>query len=84
VKKIIATLMVIALLSFSAGCGEDKKINGVWYETYGLINKHEVKDSNIRYRTIVGNVVWGIILVETLVAPVYFFGFSMYEPVGPK
>jgi hypothetical protein len=72
------------MLAISTGCGENKKINGVWYETYGLINKHEVKDSKIRYRTIVGNVVWGIILFETLIAPLYFFGFSMYEPVGPK
>ena len=33
---------------------------------------------------IVGNVVWSVLLVETVIAPIYFLGFSLFEPVGPK
>jgi hypothetical protein len=62
-------------------CGDSKVIDGVKYETYGFINKDEIKDPKIKYQVITGNVVWGIILCETIVAPVYFFGFSLHEPV---
>jgi hypothetical protein len=33
---------------------------------------------------IIGNIVWSCILVETVIAPIYFLGFSVYEPVGKK
>jgi hypothetical protein len=36
------------------------------------------------YEIIPGNVVWSVILIETIIAPVYFVGFSMFEPVRPK
>lgn len=64
------------------GCGSDKTINGVKYGTYGLFNKSEQRNDDIAYKLIVGNLVWSIILVETIIAPIYFIGFSMYEPVG--
>jgi hypothetical protein len=38
-------------------------------------------EGTVQYKTVVGNVIWGIILVETIIAPIYFFGFSLYEPV---
>ena len=41
-------------------------------------------DTNIKYEVIWGNLVLGILLCETIVAPVYFFGFSLFEPVGEK
>jgi len=66
------------------GCGDTKIIDGIEYDTYGLINDDEKKNPNIQYEVIWGNVVWGAILVETIVAPIYFFGFSLWEPVGKK
>lgn len=81
-KKFICWIVVIAFLfSMIVGCGDSKVIDGKEYETYGLLNEHSVRDPNIHYQTIVGNVVWGIVLCETIIAPVYFFGFSLYEPV---
>ena len=65
-------------------CGSDKTINGKYYETYGLINKDEVKDLNIEYKLITGNIVWGIILIETVIVPLYFFGWSLWEPIKSK
>lgn len=82
-KKFICNIMVIILiLSMIIACGDSKVIDGVDYETYGFINKDEVKNPKIKYQVITGNVVWGILLCETIVAPVYFFGFSLHEPVG--
>jgi len=83
-KKIIAVILAVAIMSLATGCGSDMVINGKNHSTYGLINADQEKDPAVKYKVIVGNVVWGIILLETIVAPVYFFGFSLYEPVGPK
>jgi hypothetical protein len=83
VKKTIAMILVIVTLCLSA-CGNDMVINGKRHSTYGLLNADQEKDPNVKYRVIVGNVVWGIIGFETIIIPIYFFGFSLYEPVGPK
>ena len=82
-KKFFSKLIIILLiLLIIVACGNSKVIDSVEYETYGLINRDEIRNSNIKYEVIIGNVVWGIILCETIVAPVYFFGFSLHEPVG--
>ncbi len=81
IKKLIVIVLVILTLT---GCADSWTYEGVTYESYGFINKENVKDSKIEYRIITGNVVWGVILCETLAFPVYFFGFSLYEPIGLK
>jgi len=84
-KKTIAIfLTAMFLFSFVAGCGDNKVIDGKEYTTYGFLNKSEKRNPNVQYELIVGNVIWGILLVETIIAPVYFFGFSLYEPVGKR
>lgn len=75
-------LLLLCFLLLAA-CGNDRMINGKLHETYGFINKDQSKDPNVTYRIITGNVIWGVVLVETLVMPLYFFGFSLYEPVDP-
>jgi len=57
-------------------------IGGRHYETYGYLNKDEVKAPNVRYRVVVGNLVWSVLLGETIIAPIYFIGFDLFEPVG--
>lgn len=83
-KRFVAALTLTAFLGVVSGCGDTKVIDGVEYDTYGLLNEDTKKNPNIQYELIVGNLVWGILLVETLFAPVYFFGFSLFEPVGKK
>ena len=81
-NKIISfCLVMIVTLS---GCANEKVIDGVNYETYGLINEDEAKDPNIQYRVVNGNIFWGIVLFETIIAPVYFFGYALHEPVSLK
>lgn len=81
-KKFIAIILMVSMLVLGLGCGNSKTIDGVKYNTYGLFNK-EKKSPNIEYELIVGNLLWSVLLCETLVMPIYFFGFSIYEPVGP-
>ncbi len=82
-KKIMTVIMIIILFMFS-GCGEIKTIQGKTYDTYGLFNESSNKNPNIEYRVIAGNVIWSIILIETIIFPIYFIGFSLFEPVYIK
>jgi hypothetical protein len=79
------TVVIMVLVCFSVclmGCGVTKVVNGVEYDTYGLLNADAKKNPNIEYEVVWGNVFWGVVLFETIIAPIYFFGFSLFEPVG--
>lgn len=80
-KKIILVALVAAFLG---GCADTANINGKTYDSYGLFNEKTAKNDAVEYAIIPGNVIWSIILCETVVMPVYFIGFSLYEPIGPK
>jgi hypothetical protein len=89
-KRLIVSLLTAAAL---AGCGDNLTVKQtlqtpqgqveqrVTYETVGIFND---KNPEIEYEVIVGNVVWAIILFETIIAPIYFIGWSLQEPVGFK
>ena len=85
-KKIIACIIIASLL---AGCGAPLDVTQAdgstkTYPTYGFFNQKTEKSDKMCYEVSVGNVVWSIILFETVIAPVYFIGFSLYNPTGPK
>ena len=81
-RKLLSVSILIMLLV--AGCNSSKNINGVEYGGYGVFNSVEKKNPDICYEFCAGNIIWSFLLVETIVAPVYFVGFSLYEPVGLK
>lgn len=85
-KRSITLLVIIIFLAsiILSGCGNIKTIDNVTYDTYGLINEDEKKNPNIEYKVIWGNIVLAVILCETIVAPIYFVGFDMFEPIGKK
>jgi hypothetical protein len=84
-KKVLCLLLFGSMIVFLlSGCGSSKVIDGKEYTTYGLLNEPSMKNDKIEYRTIVGNVILGVILCETIIVPIYFFGFDMYEPIGKK
>lgn len=82
-KKIVAVAIIVMMLLVS-GCADKKTIDGIEYDTYGLLNRNEKENPDIQYEIVWGNVIWGAILSETIVAPIYFFGFSIWEPVGKR
>jgi len=85
-KKMFNVLLMVAVMALSfTGCADRKEVNGVTYETYGLLNADNNKNPNIQYELQWGNIVWAILLAELFFIPtVYFLGFSLWEPVGPK
>lgn len=85
--KRVAVWVVVAAIAtacFMGGCADNFTVNGKTYKSYGLINEDERRDSGIEYELCLGNLVWTVILFETVIAPVYFLGFSIMEPVGVK
>lgn len=81
-RKIVTFLLCFVLLC-SLGCGDGRRINGSYHDTYGVFSL-EKKDPEVCYTMIVGNVVWSVLLVETLIAPIYFIGWSLWEPVDSE
>lgn len=80
-KKLIA---VVAACSLLAACGRPIDYNGKHYPTHGVFNEDTAKSKDMCYEVSVGNVVWSVILIETIVFPIYFIGWSLWNPVGPK
>ena len=76
--------IVLIMMMFLCSCGKSKVIDGVTYETYGFINATEKRHDNIEYALITGNIIWAILLSESIVMPIYFTGFSLYQPIGKK
>ena len=83
-KKILSLFVALTMLFALSGCGDVKMVSGIIYDTYGFINESDKKNPDIEYRLIIGNIVWSVILFQTIIAPIYFIGFSIYEPVRIK
>jgi len=77
-KRIVAALTAL-ILALTLGCGSTMVRNGYEYDTVGVLTG---KNPRVEYRIIWGNVILGGVLISTIIAPVYFWGFSMEEPVA--
>jgi hypothetical protein len=79
---------LIVTMILLTGCGQPltvkKDDKDITYPTYGLFNENEYKSDNVCYTKSVGNIVWSIILVDTILVPIYFIGYSIYNPVRLK
>jgi hypothetical protein len=78
-RQTAAVLCVLLMLTVSMGCGNSKVIDGERHDTVGVFTLDE-RDPDVCYTVIVGNVVWSVLLIESVVFPVYFVGFSILEP----
>ena len=81
-KRLLLVLIVMSLTLSS--CGQTLSTGQITYPTYGLFNESTDKSKDVCYKISVGNVIWSIILIETIIAPIYFVGFSLYNPVRMK
>lgn len=75
--KILITILLSMML---VSCAHDLNVNGKIYEPKGFVNADE-KDSSIKYRVSMGNVIWACILSESIVGPVVLCGWYLWEPV---
>ena len=78
----IISILLIAL--FLLGCAQNMTIEGKTYKPYGVLNEDDHKNPKIDYEPCWGNIIWGCVLVETIIVPIYVFGFNLFEPVGKK
>jgi hypothetical protein len=78
--------LLLALASIiMVGCPDEKtfqKADGTTFtaEPYGWMNTSK-KIDGVVYDVNPGNIVWSIVLGETVVAPVLFTGLALWEPV---
>lgn len=83
-KRLISLVLVVLLIS---SCGKSLVVDKVEYKPVGLISmntKNNTYSDSINYEPCWGNIILGAILVETIIAPIYFYGFSMFNPVSKK
>ena len=87
-KKIFSILAVailsLALFSSCADSKTFKKADGTEFiaNPYGWMDKSDEKIEGVQYELCAGNIVWSIVLGETIVAPVLFTGLALWEPVS--
>lgn len=81
-RKYIALFMCFALLTLFAGCGDQRTIDGITYDTWGLFNKSEKRNPDIRYKVNIPSIIVATILIETIIVPIYIIGFDLMEPIG--
>lgn len=68
-----------------AACGADEKtIDNITYGTYGLVNQSEMHNPNIHYELSGWSIFWSVVFCETVIVPVYFIGWDLYQPVAKK
>jgi len=84
-KKLFLILLLAIVGLTSCSHSKTMVLNGQMQtiEPYGLATQSEKNDSVI-YEANGEDVIVGIIFSETLVAPVWIFGWDVMEPVKPK
>ena len=82
-------VLIVALSVLLAACGRPQYLgepgkNKTLYPTYGLFNESSSKSKNVCYEISAGNVILSIILIESIIFPIYFVGWDIYNPVRLK
>jgi len=87
-KKLLAISILIAFLGMmSTSCADEKDfiIDGkeVTIEPYGWFDL-EAKNDSIVYKVNTVNIIWSVLLIETVVGPILITGDQLFEPVRKK
>jgi hypothetical protein len=80
-------LMVSTLCLALAGCGGNTVIRtgkGGVYESYGFANDSTYHSKHVCYRISPASVILAFIFSETIVVPLYFIGFDLFDPIRLK
>lgn len=81
-KKTLLILFVTIILVSSCASPKTFMIDGQRTEVkpYGWANKDNRYNDKVVYEPSIGNVVWSIIGIETIVLPVWLTGWQLFEP----
>lgn len=82
-KKIVLLLLSVVILSACADSKTFTKEDGTTFtaEPYGWANYQSKKIDGVVYECCLGNVVWGVLGLETVIVPVWLSGWELFEPV---
>jgi hypothetical protein len=83
-KKTLAVLLIASMSVLAAGCGHELETAKKTYPTYGFFNQDKYKSDDVCYEVSVGNVLLSVLLIESVIGPVYFVGFSLFNPIRLK
>lgn len=85
--KILKSSIILGTFILLTSCADSKTFNidgkDVVVEPYGWANSSNKNDS-IVYDVSVGNIVWDVLLSETIIVPVILTADQFYEPVRKK
>lgn len=81
-KSLLICMALASTLLLSACGAENKTIDGITYGTYGVANEKDMKNPNIEYSMSGWSVFWSVVFSETVVVPIYFIGWDLYQPIG--
>ena len=86
---LIGAIFLVLLIYAATQCnatGKAMLISGqsVYVESYGLFNEDVYKNKNVVYEVSAESVIFSIIFSETIIVPVYFVGYDLYQPVKVK
>lgn len=87
-KKIVIITLIFFILA-SIGCGNNKVIclkdkSCHEFQQFGLIDSSDLRNHQIEYKIIWGNVFWSIVCFESIFIPAILIGWYLYEPIGLK
>lgn len=86
-KTTLLFILLIGILFTSCADSKtftDNKGQTFTAEPYGWANQSEQKYDTVIYDVCVGNVVWDVLLFETVVVPIWLTGWELYEPIRLK
>jgi hypothetical protein len=86
--------MIVGVCSCKSGCAKSKRIETTYvqnkvsrdtvveFQPYGLIDQNDIKNDSIHYELSAGNLILSIIFIETVIVPIQYGGYYLFEPVG--
>ena len=86
-KKLLIILSLGLLLISSCTSKKSFQTNvntTIVAEPYGIADKDEKQLDTVVYKISAGNVFWAVIFSETIIVPIYFVGWDIYQPVRLK
>lgn len=83
-KKLISIILIFTLSVLFFGCADSLTQNGKTYYSFGIVNEDAYRSDDVVYQVCFGNVFWSIVLIETVIFPIYVIGWSLWKPVRLK
>lgn len=87
-KKIISVLVIVSILTMISGCAQSKVLDYVneggvrseyLFKPIGLFTMNDMNE-DVQYKVSIGNIIWSVLLVETIVAPIVLIGWYLWYP----